>query len=64
MSRSIELNCWVLGDETSRIFPVKISESKSVGALKKAIKGEKQHRFQSIDADALDLWQVRSTTVS
>lgn len=49
------LNCLVLGDARNRIFPVIISRAKNVGALRKAIKDEKQHAFHSVDADELDL---------
>jgi hypothetical protein len=32
--------------------------SKTVGTLRKAIKDEKEHAFQHVDADALLLWKV------
>lgn len=60
MSDTLELNCWVLSDDDDprRIFPVKIAKNETVGTLKKAIKAEKKHAFEHIDADSLDLWQV------
>ncbi|KAF8326121.1 uncharacterized protein EI90DRAFT_2820492, partial [Cantharellus anzutake] len=52
------LNCWVLGDDASRVFPVEISNAKPVGALKEAIKDKKKVTLQHVDADALTLWNV------
>ena len=54
----LELNCWVLGDPSDRIFPVEIAANKSVGTLKKCIKEENQRRFQHVDANTLVLWRV------
>jgi hypothetical protein len=48
----------VLNDDTSHIFPIEIAESKTVGALRKAIKDEKRHAFKHVDADTLVLWKV------
>jgi hypothetical protein len=48
----------VLGHDASRIFPIEIAERKTVGALRKGIKDEKEHAFQHVDADALLLWKV------
>jgi hypothetical protein len=55
---TLELNCLVLGDDRSHIFPVKILSTESVGALKKAIKDEKKPAFDHIPADTLILWNV------
>jgi len=52
------LNCWVLGEDSARIFPVKIDRDENVGALKKAIKEEKKPAFDHITADSLDVWNV------
>jgi hypothetical protein len=56
----LDLNCLVLGDEISagRVFPVRIAKSETVGGLKKAIKKEKEHASDGIDADLVDLWKV------
>jgi hypothetical protein len=59
MSGNLELNCWVLGDDYNRTFPVKIANNETVAALKKAIKEEKKRAFLDVDADSLDLWKVR-----
>ena len=58
MPQATLLNCLVLGDARNRIFPVMISRTKNVGALRKAIKDEKQHVFHSVDADELDLYHI------
>ena len=50
-------NCWILGDERERVFPVEIPGSKTVGALKEAIKKVNQYGFP---AKLLDLWKVSS----
>ena len=55
MSNILKLNCWVLGDDPHHIFPVKVASSKMVIYLKKAIKDEKKHVFNDLDADSLDL---------
>ena len=52
------LNCWVLGEDTTRIFPVEIDRDKNVGGLKKAIKEEKKPAFDNITADSLNVWKV------
>ena len=54
----LRLNCWVLGDDSSRVFPVKIAAMESVGTLKKVIKDEKKPAFDHLTADSLDLWMV------
>jgi len=58
VDRILELNCLVLGDDPNHVFAVEISNAKTVSALKKAIKNEKKHTFQHVDADALVLWNV------
>lgn len=61
MSDMLNLNCWLLGDDPQRVFPVEIAKTKTVGGLKKAIKDEKKHAFDGIDADLVDLWKVRNS---
>ena len=58
MFNQLCLNCWVCGEKASRVFPVKIAGTESVGTLKKAIKEENSIAFQHVDAVAIDLWQV------
>ncbi|KIK78612.1 hypothetical protein PAXRUDRAFT_16777 [Paxillus rubicundulus Ve08.2h10] len=54
----IILNCWVRGHKIGRVFPVKISSTETVAALKKAIKNKKPVDFRDVDADALALRKV------
>jgi hypothetical protein len=58
MSLTIELNCLVLGDESSHIFTIEIVDTKNVSTLKRTIKDEKHHTFQDVDADDLNLFKV------
>jgi hypothetical protein len=58
MSNILELNCWILGDDPRRVFPVEVESSKTVGTLKKAIKDEVKHSFGDLYAKSLDLWKV------
>ena len=58
MSVVLELNILVLGDDHRHVFPVKIASTESVGTLKKAIKDEKKHSFEHVDADSLDIFKV------
>jgi hypothetical protein len=58
MATSLNLNCWVLGDDSTRIFPVKIDGNENVGSLKEAIKEKKKPAFDHITADSLDVWNV------
>ena len=52
------LNCLVLGDDASRVFPVEIANSKTVGDLRDAIKDKKRPAFDHVPADTLVLWKV------
>jgi hypothetical protein len=54
----LEANYWVLGDDTECVFLVEIPRIKTVGALKKVIKDEKQQRLGDIGPDTLVLWKV------
>jgi Crinkler effector protein N-terminal domain len=58
MSQMLELNCWVRGDVSTRIFPVRIGTGASVYDLKEMIKEKKNPEFNHLAADALDLWTV------
>jgi hypothetical protein len=58
MSDMLNLNCWLLGDDPRRVFSVDIAKAKTVDALKKAIKKEKEPEFDDYVADRLDLWKV------
>lgn len=52
------LNCFVLGDQYSQVFQVEIPNTKTVSSLKKEIKNEKNITFQTVDADAIQPYQV------
>jgi len=54
----IRLNCWVLGEDSTRIFPVEIDRNENVGGLKEAIKEKKKPAFDHITADSLGVWKV------
>jgi hypothetical protein len=54
----LALNCWVLGDGSQNVFEVTIPKTKSVNALKKMVKTEKEPVFDGFPADALVLWKV------
>lgn len=53
MSDVLDLNCWVLGDDLSRVFPIKVSQSETVGGLKREIKKEKTPALDGYAADRL-----------
>jgi len=52
------LNCFVLGDNEKREFPVEIARDKNVGILKDEIKKRQAPRLDDIVASDLDLWMV------
>ena len=53
----LSLNCLVLGEQRSHIFPIKIDWTESVGWLRKSIKEDKSHLFKHVDARDLVLWR-------
>jgi hypothetical protein len=58
MAATLQLNCWVLGDDVSKVFPIEIPSTKSVGILQKAIKNEKKPELDHLAASSLTLWKV------
>ena len=56
--RLLQLNCFVLGDDPSCVFPVKIAATESVGTLRKLIKDEKKPELDHVAAGSLRLWNV------
>ncbi|KAI9447159.1 hypothetical protein F5148DRAFT_736488 [Russula earlei] len=54
----LELNCLILGQDTHRIFPVKIEGAETVGTLKEMIKEKNEHALHNVDANSLRLWKV------
>lgn len=61
MCTKLKLNCWVVGTNLRRAFPVKIQSSESVGTLRKEI--QKERKGQS-PADTLILWKVSNRAIS
>jgi hypothetical protein len=57
-TETLRLNCWVLGEDSHRIFTVGIDCDKNVGGLKEAIKENNKPSFNHITADSLDVWNV------
>ena len=58
MTRSLRLNCLVLGQDRNHIFEVSLSRTRPLAALKVAIRGEKQPAFDHVPAHSLVLWKV------
>ena len=52
------LNCFILGDDPERTFPVEIPKAKNVSNLKDMIKEKKASRLKDVDASDLDLFYV------
>ncbi|CAG8601927.1 6732_t:CDS:2 [Acaulospora morrowiae] len=48
------------GDAIKNSFPVDVRKDTTIGHLKKLIKEEKEHHFNHISADELDVWKVTS----
>jgi len=51
-----------LGDDINHIFEIQISSTSTVSALKDMIKEKKNHEFDTVDANRLELWQVSDLT--
>ena len=58
MSRTLELNCLVNGDDPSHVFTVKIGNDESVSTLKEEIWKKKKPAFDHVPADTLVIWKV------
>jgi hypothetical protein len=58
MSTALHVNCWLVGDDATRVFQVEIANTESVGTLRKVIKHEKKIALQHVDPDSLALWEV------
>jgi len=57
MSKELQLNCWVLGDEADNVFTAKMKSEETVGDLKDVIISKNPH-FGGIPAHLLTLWKV------
>jgi len=58
MADEIELQCWVLGSDIHRVFPVRIAGNQTVGGLKREIKKENEQEFTQVDAKSLNLYKI------
>ena len=58
MSLPLKLNCLVLGNDPSLIFPVEIAGTESVGALRESIKDKKKSAFDDVPAHTLNIFMV------
>jgi hypothetical protein len=54
----LTINCWILGDKSEHIFPVKISRNENVAVLKDAIKTKKLITLNDVDAVTLIQYNV------
>ncbi|KAI5980886.1 hypothetical protein EDD15DRAFT_2380781 [Pisolithus albus] len=54
----LELNCFILGDDPSKIFGVKILRTKLVNALKDSIKETLSPKLNHVAASDLTVWKV------
>src|ERR1700733_11528578 len=55
---TLNLNCWIFNEDYKSVFPIKIACTKTVGALRNAIKEDQCITFQHVDPCNLDLWKV------
>ena len=55
---TFDLNCWILNEDYTSVFPIEIGCTKTVGNLKNAIKQDQRVAFQHVDPRNLDLWIV------
>jgi hypothetical protein len=64
---TFNLNCWIFNEDYKSVFPIEIACTKTVGALRNAIKEDQRvafHHvdqrvaFQHVDPRNLDLWKV------
>jgi hypothetical protein len=60
IGHDLTLQFWVFSHTSDRVFPVEIAKTKTVGALKEAIKDERKPDFDHVAADSLVLWKVSS----
>jgi Crinkler effector protein N-terminal domain len=58
MTDVLELNCLVLGQDSSHIFLIRIPANQTVYDVKKAIREEKKPTFREVNADDLQLFKV------
>ena len=54
----LSLNCFLLGDDSKRMFTVEIEKTKNVSILKDIIKEKNPSSLGNVDTKDLDLWKV------
>jgi hypothetical protein len=57
-SETLTLWCWIYGDHFKQIFPIEISNTKTVADLRNAIKIENSSTLSNVEARALLLYKV------
>ena len=57
-AQHISVNCYLMGDDTERMFTVSVPTTGNVSILKDRIKEKKASRLKDIDASDLDLWKA------
>ena len=57
-ARVLTLNCWVVGEHYSSIFPIKIENTQNVMEFRERVKEKKAIAFGRVDANNIDLWRV------
>jgi hypothetical protein len=57
-TKSLSLNCFVLGDDLKKVFTLKIPKSENVSILKDLIKVKNSSSFSNVDSKNIDLWDV------
>lgn len=55
---TLSLNCFLLGDDSTKFFTVKVPKSDNVSILKEMIKEKKACHLAHLDASDLILWKV------
>ena len=54
---TLSINCFLLGDDSSKVFTVKILETENVSILKRLIKEVHPHRLGRVGAPGLVAWK-------
>ena len=57
MPLALELNCLVLGDDSSHIFTIEIQGTKNISVLKELIKDKNKPAFDHVPAHALKVFK-------
>jgi hypothetical protein len=63
MTEPLSLSCWIVGEDPTRAFTVKVSKSENIHAVKKAVKEVLGEELTSPVSD-LDVWAVAIPLIS